>query len=278
MDAKILQTLRIGDTVRIHFTHLGAGDDRRAQPFDVVIAGFNNRGLAYKEDDGRYYETRQIQWRWADMPEDLQPFESTRDNIRGLDTCSDSWITEIVERAPYQMQSQARNQLYAAEQEMFLDHQKIQAYLKAKGEDTNSFGLRQKTTAIGYRFDAYNETYGRSIGRGQYNGHVFKLAETLIARRPTLAVPVSLNADRFYTAWNQAGRPGYVGPYQPTEFSPFMRDRDHKRIDPSPYKALINRKAFTRWVVRNVHRFTMTQELLLLTLVRCCLKQHLATA
>jgi hypothetical protein len=253
MDTKTLSTLRIGDTVRIHFTHMGARDGARSQPFDVVITGFHNTGKAYKDEDGQYYESRQINWCWRDMPVELQPDERVRDDIRGIDGCHVDHIIEIVKRAPYQVRSHPRNVLYAAEQSAFLDHQKVEKYRQENGEDPiDVFGRRSMgTTAVGYIFEAYNETYLRDIRPSQYNGHVFKLAEALIARRPTLAVPTRLDVDRFYAAWYQAGCPGKAGPYEEYRYS--------DNVDPSPFKALINRKAFTKWVVRNVYRFIMTQ-------------------
>jgi hypothetical protein len=256
MDSKTLHSLRVGDTVTIHFTHMGSNpDDARGRPFDVVIAKFNSRGMAYQGDDGRYYEDFQISWRWADLPTELHPHELVRDDVRGFDTAHVSHIVAIVARAPYQSQPKPRNALFAAEQAAFLDHQKVEAYRKAKGERENTFG-RRHTTATGHVFFEYSETYGRDIRPGQYNGHVFKWAQALIARRPTLAISGRLDGDRFYAIWNKAGRPGYVGPFK--RMSSRLRG-DDEPAEPSPYKALLNRKSFTRWVVRNAPRFVMTK-------------------
>ncbi len=259
MDMKLLSTLRAGDTVRIHFTHPGATPrSPRGRPFDVVIAKVNGTGKAYQEDDGRYYESLQIQWSWRDMPIELQPDECVRDDIRGLDSCHVDHIVEIINRAPYRSQSKPRNFLYAYEQEFFLDRQKIEAYRLANGEQEHYFG-RRRGTATGVVFEAYNETYNRNIRQSQYNGHVFKFAEALIARRPMLAIAGHLDSERFYDAWNGAGRPGYIGPFKGRVTHSHFDIEDDVSVEHVPYKALLNRKAFTKWVVRNATRFVMTK-------------------
>lgn len=265
MDIKTLESLRVGDTVRIHFTHRAADPTTpRGQPFDVVITGFHGTGRAYKEDDGQYHESRQILWNWREMPEELQPDECVRDDIRGTDGCHVDHIVELVERGPYRTQMQPRNALYHAEQSAFANHQKVEAYRNAKGDRHPMLIPHRRQTATGYIFYAYNETYSdetysRKIPKGQYNGHVFKFAQALIARRPAVVVPGSLDVDRFYAAWNQAGRPGYVGPFVEQWRSYIWGDEEERETKARPYQALLNRKAFTRWVVRNIHRFLMSE-------------------
>lgn len=262
MDPKTLQTLRVGDTVRIHFTHPGASG-RRSEPFNVVVAAINGTGAAQKDDDGVYRESRQIQWYWADLPKDLQPHESVRDNIRGLDTCSEGWIVDIVSRAPYQMQSRVKNSMYAAQERYFVDSLKVENYLQSIGEGTNSFELRQKTSAVFYIYPDVNEAYERRVTKGQYNGNLFAFAQSRIALRSTLSVPKTLDKSRFYAAWQMAGRPGYVGPFVHYQ-NGYCDSGD---VETTIVKALVNRKAFLKWAFKNVHRFTSTKSDLLTRMI-----------
>ncbi len=164
--ARELSTLRVGDKVRIHIYIYG--DDPKGEPFDAVLTK-----VEYEENFDTNGVGRPV-IHWEPRP-DID-FTKLLGEYTPAAYCDSSYVTDILERAPYKVAKTVTNELAAS------------------AEKFEAFGFAKRS-------------------RGYVAATPARVARLVLSKYPDLHIPYGFSEKKLEAEWVKAGRPGLKGLY-----------------------------------------------------------------